>query len=161
MERFPQARFDMCRLGIGLYGVSCTQESGALRPVSRLLTRIVQVKELAQSETVGYGRNGRLDRDSRLATIPIGYADGLDRRLGCGNWSVLVNGMPAPIVGRICMDSCMVDVTGMNVAEGDEVTVFGSVPGNTVSDMAALLGTIPYEIMTSVSERVKRIYLKE
>ncbi len=161
MERFPQARFDMCRLGIGLYGVSCTQESGALRPVSRLLTRIVQVKELAQSETVGYGRNGRLDRDSRLATIPIGYADGLDRRLGCGNWSVLVNGMPAPIVGRICMDSCMVDVTGMNVAEGDEVTVFGSVPGNTVSDMAALLGTIPYEIMTAVSERVKRIYLKE
>ena len=81
--------------------------------------------------------------------------------MGCGNWSVLVNGMPAPIVGRICMDSCMVDVTGMNVAEGDEVTVFGSVPGNTVSDMAALLGTIPYEIMTSVSERVKRIYLKE
>ena len=160
MERFPEARFDMCRLGIGLYGVSCT-EGEALRPVSRLLTRIVQVKELAQSETVGYGRSGKLARDSRLATIPIGYADGLDRRLGCGNWSVLVNGRPAPIVGRICMDSCMVDVTGMNVSEGDEVTVFGSTPGNTVSDMAVLLGTIPYEIMTSVSERVKRIYLKE
>ena len=94
---------------------------------------------------MGYGRSGKLARDSRLATIPIGYADG----------------RPAPIVGRICMDSCMVDVTGMNVSEGDEVTVFGSTPGNTVSDMAVLLGTIPYEIMTSVSERVKRIYLKE
>lgn len=160
MERFPEARFDMCRLGIGLYGVSCT-EAGALRPVSRLLTRVVQVKELEPSETVGYGRSGKLRRPSRLATIPIGYADGLDRRLGCGKWSVSVNGRPAPIVGRICMDSCMVDVTGLDVAEGDEVTVFGSMPGNTVSDMAALLGTIPYEIMTSVSERVKRIYLKE
>lgn len=160
MERFPEARFDMCRLGIGLYGVSCTQ-GGVLRPVSRLRTRIVQVKELASTETVGYGRSGRLARTSTLATIPVGYADGLDRRLGCGAWSVLVGGRPAPIVGRICMDSCMVDVTGLNVSEGDEVTVFGDVPGHTVSDMAAVLGTIPYEIMTSVSERVKRIYLKE
>lgn len=160
MERFPEARFDMCRIGIGLYGVSA-QGQGILRPVSRLATRIVQIKELDADQTIGYGRAGKLYRSSRIATIPIGYADGFDRRLGCGNWNVFVGGTPAPIIGRICMDSCMVDVTDVPVAEGDEVTVFGSAPGNTVEDMACLLGTIPYEIMTSVSERVKRIYLKE
>lgn len=160
MERFPEARFDMCRIGIGLYGISCTGQEG-LRSVSRLRTRIVQVKELGPEETVGYGRSGHLSRVSQLATIPIGYADGLDRRLGCGAWSVLVGGRPAPIVGRICMDSCMVDVTGLDAAEGDEVTIFGDTAGNTVSDMADRLGTIPYEIMTSISGRVKRIYLKE
>lgn len=160
MERFPQARFDMCRLGIGLYGVGSAGNS-PLYPVSRLVTRIVQVKEIEASETVGYGRSGRLHRLSRVATIPVGYADGLDRRLGNGRWSVIAGGKAAPIVGRICMDSCMVDVTGLAVCEGDEVTVFGGAPGNTVSDMAAVLDTIPYEIMTSVSERVKRIYLKE
>ena len=160
MERFPEAHFEMCRLGIGLYGVSATNAC-ALRPVSRLATRIVQIRELDPSQTVGYGRCGHLERPSRLATIPIGYADGLDRRLGNGAWSVRVNGRPAPIVGRVCMDSCMVDVTGLQAEEGDEVTVFGAEAGNTVSDMAAILGTIPYEIMTSVSSRVKRIYLKE
>lgn len=160
IERFPEARFDMCRIGIGLYGVSSTGEA-TLQPVSRLVTRIVQIKELEEHETVGYGRSGRLYRKSRLATIPIGYADGLDRRLGNGRWSVLIGGCAAPIVGRICMDSCMVDITGLNACEGDEVTIFGSAAGNTISDMAAILGTIPYEIMTSVSERVKRIYLKE
>ena len=160
MERFPEAHFEMCRLGIGLYGVSATNAC-ALRPVSRLATRIVQIRELDPSQTVGYGRCGHLERPSRLATIPIGYADGLDRRLGNGAWSVRVNGRPAPIVGRVCMDSCMVDVTDLQAEEGDEVTVFGAEAGNTVSDMAAILGTIPYEIMTSVSSRVKRIYLKE
>lgn len=160
MERFPEARFDLCRIGIGLYGVSSDRQ-GVLRAVSRLATRIVQIKELDASQTVGYGRAGRLIRPSRIATIPIGYADGFDRRLGCGNWNVLAGGVPAPIVGRICMDSCMVDVTDIPVAEGDEVTIFGGVSGNTVEDMACVLGTIPYEIMTSVSERVKRIYLKE
>lgn len=160
MERFPEARFDMCRIGIGLYGISAERQ-GILRPVSRLTTRIVQIKELDVSQTVGYGREGRLTRQSRIATIPIGYADGFDRRLGCGNWNVLVGGFPAPVIGRVCMDSCMVDVTDIPVAEGDEVTVFGSAPGNTVEDMSRVLHTIPYEIMTSVSERVKRIYLKE
>lgn len=160
IERFPEARFDMCRLGIGLYGVSSVN-SGLLRPVSRLVTRIVQVKELDASQTVGYGRSGKLCRDSRLATIPIGYADGLDRRLGNGRWTMLVNGMAAPTVGRICMDSCMIDVTGLPVAEGDEVTIFGAAQGNGVGEMATVLETISYEIMTSISERVKRIYLKE
>ena len=161
MERFPQARFDMCRLGIGLYGISSTGSSSELRSVSRLVTRIVQIRTLDPAETVGYGRAGRLERPSRLATIPVGYADGLDRRLGNGRWSMLVAGQPAPIVGRVCMDSCMIDVTGLKVDEGDEVVIFCGEPGHTVSDMADLLGTIPYEIMTSVSSRVKRIYLKE
>lgn len=161
MERFPEAQFDMCRLGLGLYGFGY-RHNGALRPVSRLTSRIVQIKRLAAGETVGYGRAGVLTRPSVTATVPIGYADGLDRHLGCGAWSMRVNGRPAPIVGRICMDSCMIDITDAGeVKEGDEVTVFSAEPGNTAEDMAAVLGTIPYEIMTSVAGRVKRIYLKE
>lgn len=160
IERFPEAQYDMCRLGIGLYGCG-TDAAGELRRVSRLATRIVQLREVAKGETVGYGRAQRLDRDTRLATIPVGYADGLDRHLGCGRWSVLAGGKSAPTVGRICMDSCMVDVTGIDVAEGDEVTVFGHEAGHTIDDMARILGTISYEVMTGVNDRVKRIFVKE
>lgn len=161
IDRFPEAQFDMCRLGLGLYGFGWEHEPG-LRPVSTLKTRIVQIKHLAAGETVGYGRAGRLERDSVTATIPVGYADGLDRHLGCGRWSMLVNGRPAPIVGRICMDSCMIDITGIEgVAEGDPVLIFSPAAGNDPEAMARVLGTIPYEILTSVSGRVKRIYLKE
>ena len=111
---------------------------------------------------MGYGRAGRLTRPTVTATVPIGYADGLDRHLGCGRWAMLVAGQPAPIVGRVCMDSCMIDITDIEgVAEGDEAVVFSPVPGNDLETMAEVLGTIPYEIMTSVSGRVKRIYLKE
>lgn len=161
IERFPEAQFDMCRLGLGLYGFGY-RHNGMLRPVSTLRTRIVQVKHLPAGEAVGYGRAGKLTRETTTATIPVGYADGLDRHLGCGRWSVLVAGSPAPIVGRICMDSCMVDITGIpGVKEGDEVVVFSPEPGNDLETMARVLDTIPYEIMTSVSGRVKRIYLKE
>ncbi len=161
IERFPEAKFDMCRLGLGLYGFGFEHNDG-LRPVSTLRTRIVQVRHRAAGEGIGYGRAQRLTRDSVIATVPIGYADGLDRHLGCGSWSMLVNGRPAPVVGRICMDSCMLDVTDIDgVAEGDEVLVFSPYAGNTPEDMAAVLGTIPYEILTSVSSRVKRIYTKE
>lgn len=161
IERFPEAQFDMCRLGLGLYGFGY-EHNDVLMPASTLKTRIVQIKRHNAGEGVGYGRSQRLERDSVVATIPVGYADGLDRHLGCGVWSVLVAGMKAPIVGRICMDSCMIDVTDVpSVAEGDEVIVFSSVAGNTAEDMAALLGTIPYEVLTSVSGRVKRIYVKE
>ena len=161
IERFPEAQFDMCRLGLGLYGFGYAHND-SLRPVASLRTRIVQLKRLAKGETVGYGRAGVLSRDSVTATIPIGYADGLDRHLGCGRWSVLVHGQAAPTVGRICMDSCMIDVTDIDgVCEGDEVTVFSAAEGNTAEDMARVLGTIPYEILTSVSVRVKRIYTKE
>jgi alanine racemase len=142
-------------LGIGLYGVG-----DGTKPISRLTTRIVQVKELEEGETVGYGRVGRIERPTTVATIPIGYADGLDRRLGGGVWSVGVGGKRAPIIGRVCMDSCMIDVTGIECTEGSEVVIFGG-EGGSVVEMAELLGTIPYEVMTSVSSRVKRIYVKE
>ena len=161
IERFPEARFDMCRLGLGLYGFGW-EHNPSLRPVSTLKTRIVQIRERKAGEGIGYGRSQVLERDSVIATIPIGYADGLDRHLGGGRWSMLVNGKAAPIVGRVCMDSCMLDITGIaDVAEGSEVSVFSHVAGNTPEDMAAVLGTIPYEILTSVSARVKRIYVKE
>lgn len=161
IDRFPEAQFDMCRLGLGLYGFGW-QHNASLRPVSTLRTRIVQIKHLEAGDTVGYGRAGHLSRPTITATVPIGYADGLDRHLGCGRWSMRVAGQPAPIVGRVCMDSCMIDITGIEgVAEGDEAVVFSAEPGNDLETMAGVLGTIPYEIMTSVSGRVKRIYLKE
>lgn len=161
IERFPEAQFDMCRLGLGLYGFGY-EHNEALRPVSTLKTRIVQIKHLDAGERVGYGGAGVITRPSVTATIPVGYADGLDRHLGCGRWSVLVGGEPAPIVGRICMDSCMIDITDIDgIREGDEVVIFSPRKGNDLETMAGLLGTIPYEIMTSISSRVKRIYLKE
>ena len=161
IERFPEAQFDMCRLGIGLYGFGW-RHNPALRPVATLKTRIVQLKHLRTGDAVGYGRAGKLDRDTVTATIPVGYADGLDRHLGCGRWSMRVKGMPAPVVGRICMDSCMIDVTDIpGVAEGDEAVIFSAEPGNDPEAMAEVLGTISYEVLTSVSGRVKRIYLKE
>lgn len=160
IDRFPEAQFDMCRLGLGLYGFGW-KHLDALRPVATLRTRIVQIKHLAAGETVGYGRAGRIERPTVTATVPVGYADGLDRHLGCGRWSMLVAGRPAPIVGRICMDSCMIDITDIaEVREGDEVVIFSAAAGNDLETMARILDTIPYEIMTSVSARVKRIYLK-
>lgn len=156
IEHYPESHYDMCRLGIGLYGVGA---KGA-KPIARLTTRIVQVKTLTKGETVGYGRAGVIDHPTEVATIPIGYADGLDRRLGGGAWSVCIGGHRAPIVGRVCMDSCMIDVTGLGAKEGDEVVIFGG-EGGSVEEMATLLGTIPYEVMTSISKRVKRIYIKE
>ncbi|MBR4996194.1 MAG: alanine racemase [Alistipes sp.] len=161
IERFPQAQFDMCRLGLGLYGYGY-KHNDELQPVSTLKTRIVQLRERKAGESIGYGRAGQLERDSLIATIPIGYADGLDRHLSCGRWSMLVAGEKAPIVGRVCMDSCMIDVTDIEgVAEGDEVVVFSPVAGNTPEDMAEALATIPYEVITSVATRVKRIYVRE
>ena len=155
MEFFENSTYDMCRLGIGLYGVG-----EGVKPISRLTTRIVQVKTLEEGESVGYGRAGRITAPTKVATIPIGYADGLDRRLGVGVWQVSVAGQRAPIIGRVCMDSCMVDVTGIECKEGDEVVIFGG-EGGSVVEMAQRLQTIPYEVMTSVSARVKRIYVKE
>ncbi len=155
---YPQAQYDMVRLGIGLYGY----ESEELTPVSTLKTEIVQLRKLQKGESVGYGRAQILERDSVIATIPIGYADGLDRKLGCGNWSVLIGGVKAPIVGRICMDSCMVDVTDLvGVEPGDQVVILSPAKGNDAEAMARVLGTISYEVLTSISGRVKRIYIKE
>ena len=156
--RFPYAAFEMCRLGLGLYGFGF-EHNDALVPVATLSTRIVQIKSLAKGESVGYGRSARLERETITATIPVGYADGLDRHLGGGRWSVRVNGKSAPIIGRVCMDSAMIDITDIEGVEvGDKVTIFGAERGNTLEDMAKVLDTITYEIMTSISSRVKRIY---
>lgn len=160
IERFPEAAFDMCRLGLGLYGYGyCHNEE--LQVVSTLRSRVVQLRCRKAGESIGYARSQVLERDSLIATIPVGYADGLDRHLGSGAWSMLVAGKPAPIVGRVCMDSCMIDVTDIEgVQEGSEVLIFSANQGNTAEDMARVLGTIPYEIISTVASRVKRVYVK-
>ncbi|MPM34534.1 Alanine racemase [bioreactor metagenome] len=158
IERFIDAQWDMVRLGIGLYGVSASGLNG-LKNVSTLKTTILQIKEIPNHETVGYGRKEALDRDAKIATIRIGYADGLDRKSGNRKGKVLINGKFAPIVGNVCMELCMVDITGIDAKEGDSVIVFGE--DLSVIELAESIDTIPYEILTSVSPRVKRIYVKE
>lgn len=156
IERFPQYAFDMVRMGIGLYGIGSVP---GLVPVSSFKTHIASVRTITPDQTVGYGRKGRVDRVSRIAVIPVGYADGLDRHLSCGRGSMLVRGKRVPIIGNICMDACMLDVTGTGAEVGDEVEIFGrNVP---VTELSDILGTIPYEVLTSVSRRVKRVYFKE
>lgn len=156
--RFPEAQFDMVRLGIGLYGVNPVNGT-MLQNVSTLKTTILQIRNLAAGETVGYNRNGKLLRDSRIAALPIGYADGLNRRLGNGNFYCLVNGRKAPYVGNICMDVCMIDVTDIECKEGDKVIIFGDdLPITTIADK---LGTISYEVLTTISSRVKRVYFQD
>ena len=158
IERHREAHFDMCRLGLGLYGIGYEHNDNLIQ-VATLSTRIVRIKQLRAGESVGYGRAARLDRDSIIATIPIGYADGMDRHLGNGRWSVLVQGSKAPIIGRVCMDSMMIDITDIEgVVVGDKVTIFSAEEGNTLEDMAQVLDTISYEVMTSLSARIKRIY---
>ena len=156
IERFPQYQFDMVRLGVGLYGVSPIGENVNIKPVATLKTMILHLREVPVDETVGYSRRGVLSRPSRIAALPIGYADGLSRKLGNCQGFCLVNGRKAPYVGNICMDVCMVDVTGIECKEGDTVEIFGN--GLSVNKFAEWLDTIPYEILTSVSSRIKRVY---
>ncbi|BDX36962.1 bifunctional UDP-N-acetylmuramoyl-tripeptide:D-alanyl-D-alanine ligase/alanine racemase [Tenuifilaceae bacterium CYCD] len=158
IERYPNAQFDMVRLGIGLYGISSTQQEKLL-PVSTLKSRVIQVKHINEGETVGYSRKGKVTHPTTVIAIPIGYADGLNRKLGNGVGKVLVKGKLAPIIGNISMDTCTIDATGIDIAEGDEVTIFGANP--TIYDVAKALETIPYEVLTSISRRVKRIYYQE
>lgn len=158
IERWNEYQLDMVRLGIGLYGVSASG-SAKLRNVSTLKTTILQIQQVPAGDTVGYSRKTRLERNSRIAILPIGYADGLDRHLGNNRGEVWINGQYCPIVGNICMDACMVDVTDTQAHEGDTVLLFGD--DLPVSRLAEQLGTIPYEILTSVSPRVKRIYYQE
>ncbi|GGC00164.1 bifunctional UDP-N-acetylmuramoyl-tripeptide:D-alanyl-D-alanine ligase/alanine racemase [Dyadobacter sediminis] len=158
--RFPDYKLDMVRLGIGLYGVEATgQEQHALLPVGTLKTIVSQIKYLSAGETVGYSRKGELKHDAAIATLAIGYADGYDRRLGNGVGHICVNGTLCPTVGNICMDMTMIDVTNASVDEGDEVIVFGKeVP---ITELAKRIGTIPYEILTGIGDRVKRVFYKE
>ena len=158
IEHFPERHLDMVRLGLGLYGIN-SRNNQMLHNVSTLKTTILQIHDVPKEETVGYSRRGHLKRDSRIAVLPIGYADGLDRHLGNGHAYCLVNGQRAPYIGNICMDVCMIDVTDIPCREGDTAIIFGSeLPVTVLSDVT---GTIPYEILTSVSNRVKRVYFKE
>ncbi|HEU4606824.1 MAG TPA: alanine racemase C-terminal domain-containing protein, partial [Chitinophagaceae bacterium] len=153
-------QFDMVRLGIGLYGVGSSQSGPALKEVSALRSVITQIKPIREGETIGYGRAGLLPGQGRIATVPIGYADGYPRLLSEGRGKVLVNGHLAPVVGKVCMDMTMIDITSIpGVKEGDPVLLFG--PGLPVADLANWANTIPYEILTGISERVKRIYYEE
>ena len=159
--RFPDHQYEMVRLGIGLYGIP-TLGAGyddKLRPVSSLHSVIIQIREWEAGTTIGYGRHGVLTRPSRIATIPIGYADGFNRHLGCGHGEVWINGKRVPTVGNICMDLFMADVTDVECAVGDKVEIFGE--HISAQDVADRLQTIPYEVLTSVSSRVKRIYYSE
>ncbi|MCQ2184933.1 MAG: alanine racemase [Bacteroidales bacterium] len=158
IERFTQYQFDMVRLGIGIYGVSAVK-GVKLSPVASFKCKILQIKELKAGDgAIGYGRAGVIAPEgTRIATIPVGYADGLDRRLGCGRARFLLHGESVPTIGNICMDMCMLDVTGVNAKEGDTVTIFGENP--TVEDLAEILETIPYEILTSIPRRIERVIL--
>ncbi len=160
INRFPQYQFDMVRLGIGLYGVpTCVADKGALQPVVSLKTTINQIKQVPAGDSIGYNRHGYAERDMRIGIIPIGYADGLSRLLGNGNGKFYVNGQQVPVVGDICMDMCMIDLTGIDAMEGDTVVIFD--PEHDIADIARACQTIPYEIMTRVSQRVKRVYYQE
>ncbi len=159
IERFPQYQFDMVRLGIGIYGVSAIP-GNQLSPVASFKCKVLQVKTLSPGDgTIGYGRHGRIAPEGTvIATIPVGYADGVDRHLSCGKGYFTVNGKKVPTIGNICMDMCMLDVTGTDVKVGDTVTIFGEDP--TISELAEILGTIPYEVLTSVPRRIERIIVK-
>ncbi len=158
IEHFPERQMDMCRLGLGLYGVD-PRDNRILHTVSTLKTTILQLRHVPKEETVGYSRKGILQRDSVIAAIPIGYADGLNRHLGRGAGYCMVNGHRAPYVGNICMDVAMIDVTDIPCQEGDSVEIFGEhLPVTVLSD---ILDTIPYEVMTAVSGRVKKVYFQD
>lgn len=160
ISRFPEAQYDMVRLGIGLYGFSSVpQDQAHLQNTVTLRTVITQVKTIPANETIGYNRSYKTLKESKIAIIPIGYADGYPRELGNGVGKVFVAGRLVPIVGKICMDMCMIDVTGLEVKEGDEVIVYGD--QNPLDKVAASIHRIPYELMTAISKRVQRIYIKE
>ena len=158
IEHFPERQLDMCRLGLGLYGID-SRDNSVINNVCTLKTTILQIHSVPKDETVGYSRKGILTRDSMIGAIPIGYADGLNRLLGCGRCYCLVNGKKAPYVGNICMDVAMIDVTDIDCKEGDSVEIFGDdLPVTVLSDV---MGTIPYEVLTSISNRVKRVYFQD
>lgn len=159
IARFPKAQLDMVRLGIGLYGVNpLGEENNSLQTVATLKTIISQIKHLKKGDTVGYDRKGVIEKDSKVATIAIGYADGYSRAFGNGKASVFINGKRCPTIGNVCMDMTMIDVTGVACKEGDEVQVFGDEV--SVYELAKIAETIPYEILTSVSLRPKRVYYR-
>lgn len=160
VSRLPEFQLDMVRLGIGMYGVSPSLEiKEDLKTVVTLKAYISQIREIDEGESVSYGRNFKAEKKSKIAVVSIGYADGLHRILSNKNGYVLINGKKAPIIGNICMDMFMVDISGINCNEGDEVIIFGENP--SLHELAEQAKTIPYEIITSVAPRVKRVYLNK
>lgn len=158
IEHFQERQLDMCRLGLGLYGIN-SRNNQIINNVSTLKTTILQLRHVAAGDTVGYSRKGKVERDSVIAAVPIGYADGLNRHLGNRHCHCLVNGQKADYVGNICMDVAMIDVTGIPCKEGDSVEIFGDhLPVTVLSDV---LDTIPYEVLTGISNRVKRVYFQD
>jgi len=159
--RNPALQFDMVRLGIGLYGVdSAVDHQLSLQTVGTLKTTVAQLRQVKAGDIIGYNRRGKVFRDSLIATIRIGYADGFSRRLGNGVGHVYMKGRLAPVIGSVCMDMTMIDVTGIHdLQEGDEVEIFG--PHLPVQQVAEWCGTIAYEVLTSVNQRVKRVYVEE
>jgi alanine racemase len=158
---YPEYHFDMVRLGLGLYGIDSTEAlSNQLQQISTLRTSIAQIKHIPAGETIGYGRRGKAEKDMRIATICIGYADGFPRNLSNGEAYVIINNKSAKLIGSIAMDMCMVDITLVeSVEEGDEVIIFGD--ALPIQQLANWAGTISYEIMTNISQRVKRVYVNE
>jgi alanine racemase len=160
ITRFPEARFDMVRLGIGLYGISpMPEEQEKLENVSTLRSIISQVKHILPEDTVGYNRRFKAKNETTIAIVPIGYADGLSRALSNGIGHLKVKGKFASIVGSICMDMTIIDITGINAREGDEVIIFGK--DLPITRLADEMGSIPYEILSGISQRVKRVYYQE
>ena len=161
ISRFPEHQHDLVRLGICLYGIPTMNDGSqdGLRQVSSLTTTIISIKEWPAGTTIGYSRRGLLKRPSRVATIPVGYADGINRHLGNGGMRVMINGVRCPSVGNVCMDACMIDVTDTECQVGDRVEIFG--PHIPVQELSDALDTIPYEVLTSISTRVKRVYFRE
>jgi len=167
VSRFPEAQMDMVRLGIGLYGIgSSKEEQTRLRNVSTRKSAITQIKRIQAGDTIGYNRQGKAIDDMVVAVVAIGYADGLNRRLGNGIGALYVHRQPAPVIGNVCMDLTMIDITGIEITgiktcikEGDEVIIFGD--DHPIGELAGKIGTIPYEVLTSISRRVKRIYFHE
>jgi alanine racemase len=158
--RFERSAYDMVRLGIGLYGIDPSGNfQQHLQNVFALKTVISQIRSVGPGESVGYSRAGISEKSRKIAVIPIGYADGFRRVLGHGNGHVFVDGIKAPVVGNVCMDMCMIDVTHIRCDEGDEVVVFEN--NIQLGEIASLQNTIPYEVLTSVSQRVRRIYIRE
>lgn len=160
VTRFKQAHFNMVRLGIGMYGVGFNDlEKQHLENISSLKTKVSQIKHLKAGDTVGYNRKGVVTKNSMIATIPVGYADGFSRRLGNANFSVLIHGKYCPTIGNICMDMCMVDVSHIDCKEGDEVIIFET--NEQLMHLSEAMDTIPYEVLTNISSRVKRVYVQE
>ena len=160
ISRFPSAQFDMVRLGISLYGIATSgRDENKLEHVSTLKSTISQIKTVQPGGSIGYNRSWKAESEMKIAVIPIGYADGLNRKLSNGKGTVYIHNKPVPIVGNICMDMCMADITGLEAREGDDVIIFGK--EHPIDELAEILDTIPYEVLTNISRRVKRVYYHE